>query len=112
MSKKKKEAKKTEIVPATVWEWLVNPVSAIYHDGEKYLIEAQLPGVKKKDIEIEAVETSFCIKGHKKNVLYSACYSLAHEVDLKRVEAAFKDGILTVNLPLKKPVKTVKIAIK
>ena len=45
-------------------------------------------------------------------MLYSACYSLAHEVDLKKVEAAFKDGILTVNLPLKKPVKTVKIAIK
>ena len=67
MSKKKKETKKTEIAPATVWEWLVNPVSAIYHDGEKYLIEAQLPGVKKKEHrDWEAVETSFCIKGQKR----------------------------------------------
>jgi HSP20 family protein len=112
MSKKKTMPKKTEIVPPTVWEWLVNPVSAIYHDAEKYVIEAQLPGVKKKEIEIEATELSFCIKGHKKNVLYSACYNLAHEVDLKKVEAKFKEGVLSLNLPLKKTIKTVKIALK
>lgn len=113
MSKKKKTMpSKTEIVPSTVWEWLVNPVSAIYHDAEKYLIEAQLPGVKKKEIEIEATELSFCIKGHKKNVLYSACYNLAHEVDLKKVEVTFKDGVLNLKLPLRKPIKTVKIALK
>jgi HSP20 family protein len=112
MSKKKIVPKKTEIVPPTTWEWMINPVSAIYHDAEKYLIEAQLPGVKKKDIEIEATEMSFCIKGLKKNVLYSACYNLAHEVDLKKIEAVFKDGVLSLKLPLKKPVKTVKIALK
>ena len=109
---KKKVPKKTEVVPSTVWEWLVNPVSAIYHDSEKYFIEAQLPGVKKKDIAIEATEMSFSIKGQKKNVLYSAYYSLAHEVDLKKVEAVFKDGVLSLNLPLKKTIKTVKIVLK
>jgi hypothetical protein len=37
MSKKKKtESKKTELVPLAPWEWLVSPVSAIYHDAEKY----------------------------------------------------------------------------
>jgi HSP20 family protein len=112
MSKKKKEAKKTKVVPPTTWEWLVNPVSTIYHDAEKYLIEAQLPGVKKKDIDIEATEMSFSIKGQKKNVLYSACYTLAHEVDLKKVEAAFKDGVVGLKLPLKKALKPVKITLK
>jgi len=109
---KKTVPKKKEIVPSTVWEWLVNPVSAIYHDSEKYLIEAQLPGVKKKDVLIEATEVSFSIKGQKKNVLYSAYYSLAHEVDLKKAEAVFKDGVLSLNLPLKRTIKTVKIALK
>ena len=109
---KKKIVPKTAVVPSTVWEWLVNPVSAIYHDSEKYLIEAQLPGVKKKDIQIEATEISFSIKGQKKNVMYSAYYSLAHEVDLKKVEAVFKDGVLNLNLPLKRTIKTVKIALK
>jgi len=112
MSKKKIVPKKTGIVPSTTWEWLVNPVSAIYHDAEKYLIDAQMPGVRKKDIDIEATELSFCIKGQKRNVLYSACYNLAHEVDLKKVEAVFKDGVLALKLPLKRPVKTVKIALK
>jgi len=112
MSKKKIAQKKSEIVPPAVWEWLVNPVSAIYHDSKKYLIEAQLPGVKKKDVQIEATEISFAIKGQKKNVLYSAYYSLAHEVDLKKVEAVFKDGVLSLTLPLKKTIKTVKIALK
>jgi hypothetical protein len=37
MSKKKKiEAKKTEIVPSTSWEWMINPVRVVYHDTEKY----------------------------------------------------------------------------
>lgn len=112
MSKKKIAVKKAEIVPPTPWQWMINPVSVIYHDAEKYLIEGQLPGVKKKDIEIEATETSFCIKGQKKNILYSACYNLSHEVDLKKVEALFKDGVLSLKLPLKKPVKTVKITVK
>ena len=112
MSKKKIKPKKAEIASSTVWEWLVNPVNAIYHDSGKYLIEAQLPGVKKKDIAIEATEMSFSIKGQKKNVLYSAYYSLAHEVDLKKVEAVFKDGVLSLNLPLKKTIKTVKIVLK
>ena len=112
MSKKKKEDKKTEIAPSTTWEWLVNPVSTVYHDAQKYLIEAQLPGVRKKDIEIEATEMSFCIRGLKKNILYSACYSLAHEVNLKKVEAEFKDGVLSLKLPLKKPIEMVKISPK
>lgn len=113
MSKRKKiEAKKTEIVPSTQWQWMINPISVIYHDAEKYLIEGQLPGVRKKDIEIEATETSFSIKGQKKNILYSACYNLSHEVDLKKVEAVFKDGVLSLKLPLKKPIKTMKITVK
>jgi HSP20 family molecular chaperone IbpA len=112
MSKKKIVPKKAGVAPSTVWEWLVNPVSAIYHDSEKYLIEAQMPGVKKKDVQIEATEISFSIQGQKKNVLYSAYYSLAHEVDLKKVEAVFKDGVLSLALPLKKTLKTVKIALK
>jgi hypothetical protein len=33
-------------------------------------------------------------------------------VDLKKVEAIFKDSVLSLKLPLKKTVKTVKIAIK
>ena len=111
MSKKKTVAKKTEMVPTTPL-LMINPVSVIYHDAEKYLIEGHMPGVKKKDIEIDATETSFCITGSKKSVMYSACYSLAHEVDLKKVVADFKNGVLELKLPLKKPVKTVKISIK
>ena len=42
-----------------------------------------------------------------------ACWLLrAHEVDLRKVEAVFKDGVLSLKLPLKKPVKTAKIALK
>jgi HSP20 family molecular chaperone IbpA len=43
----------------------------------------------------------------------SACWVLrAHEVDLRKVEAVFKDGVLSLKLPLKKPAKTVKNALK
>lgn len=91
---------------------VVNPVCCIYHDAEQYLVDAELPGVKKEEIEIEATEHSFCVRGKKEDVLYSACYHLAHEIDLQKIEAKHKEGMLDIKLPFKEPIETVKIQVQ
>lgn len=90
----------------------ISPDACASHDEEKYIFEIELPGVDKKDVEIEASNNSFCLKGSRGDVEYSACYSLAHDVDPDKAKAKHKDGILTVELPFKSPIKTAKIKVE
>ena len=82
------------------------------HDDEKYHIEVELPGVKKEDITLEVGDASFCIKGSKKDLMYNACYTLAHSIDTSKVEATFDNGLLTILAPFQHPLSGVKIEIK
>jgi len=52
------------------------------------------------------------------NVLFCDCsvnmqqYERAHDVDPKRAESTYKEGVLTIKLPLKEPITTTKIPVK
>ena len=82
------------------------------HDEEKYHIEIELPGVKKEDIELEMSDESFCIKAPKEDIVYSACYRLAHAIDTGKASAKFDNGLLTVTVPFEHSLKGVKISIE
>ncbi len=82
------------------------------HDDEKYHIEIELPGVKKEDINLEVNDESFCIKAPKADLVYSACYRLAHAIDTGKVEAKFDNGMLTVTVPFLHSLKGKKITIE
>lgn len=78
-------------------------------------VHAELPGMEKKDIEITLDRDLLTIKGEKKiekeekdrhyhriERHYGTFYRtvrLPVEVDEKKIDAAFKDGVLTVTLP-------------
>jgi HSP20 family protein len=85
-------------------------------DTEKELVvTAELPGVSDKDIEVSLAGDVLTIKGEKKteteqkkgNATYterrygsfSRSLRLPFEVKDEQVDAAFKDGVLTVRLP-------------
>lgn len=90
----------------------IAPNVCVNHDRERYYIDIELPGVKKEDIELEVGEQSFCIKAPTKDFVYHACYTLAHTIDPKGVEAKFNNGLLTVKAPLKSKIGGIKVAIK
>lgn len=83
-----------------------------------YLLTAELPGMEEKDIELKVTNDVLTIKGEKKEEkdekkqdyhlserrygAFQRAFSLPDGVDVDKIEASFKKGVLTVTLP-KKP---------
>jgi HSP20 family protein len=89
-------------------------------------IEAELPGLDEKDVEVSVANGVLTIKGEKKGETNGSLYSerwhgkfqrsleLNWDVDSDKAKAAFKNGVLTVTLPklveAQKQVKRIPIA--
>ena len=93
-------------------------------DSDKYIIQMEVPGIKKSEIAIEAHNQVIKISA-KKDIDEDNCSSISSrdfekEFDLpddvieKNISANLKNGILEIRIPRKAEVKTkaVKIAIK
>ena len=80
-----------------------------------FLVEAELPGMDEKDVEVSLSEGVLLIRGHKKHELerkegdkavyfersfgtFERAIPLSCEVDEDKVDASFKKGVLTVKL--------------
>lgn len=108
------------------------PAVDLIDDGKSYKLNAELPGIKKEDINIEVSENDVEISAEtkeekkeedeksgyiKRERRYSKFYRrvpLPEKVDSEKVEAEMKDGILTVRLPKVAPPekKARKIGVK
>jgi len=89
----------------------ITPATCVSHDAERYSVEAELPGVEKQDVEVQATQHSLCITGRRGDIEYSTCYHLAHSVDVDKTSAEYKDGILNITLPFREAIKTVNVEI-
>ncbi len=78
----------------------VSPAAFIYHTEDEYIMEIELPGVEKEDIEVKITENTFCVKAPRRNMEYTGCWVLAHEFDADKSNASYKNGLLTVRVPL------------
>ena len=85
--------------------------------GDAYKLEAELPGFSKDDIKIDiendcltiSAERKFDDESKKKNFVkrerFYGSYSRSFDVtgiDTDKIEAAYNDGVLTLNMPKKK----------
>jgi len=73
-------------------------------------VVAELPGMDQKDVEVSLADGVLMLKGEKKSESNGALYSerwhgrfqralqLGPDVDPEKVEAAFKNGVLTITL--------------
>ncbi len=103
------------------------PVVNIRETDGAFFLEAELPGLTKKDIEITLENNLLKLSGerrfekdakeenyHRIERSYGSflrTFSLPSQVDPEGVKAAFKDGILTVEVPKAEEAKPRKIAI-
>ena len=106
--------------------WL--PAVDVAETGDKVTVKAEIPGMEAKDIEISMVGDTLTIKGEKKAEReekdenyhmversygsFSRAMKLPVAVDADKVEATYKNGVLTVVLPKKEEVKPKAIEIK
>ncbi|NLG42150.1 MAG: Hsp20/alpha crystallin family protein [Phycisphaerae bacterium] len=103
------------------------PLVNICDVGEELHVEAELPGVKKEDLEIFALGNELTIKGRWRPAAgdgqtrhrqerpsgeFSRVITLPVEVNEDKVAAELKDGVLSVRLPKVEAAKPRKIMLK
>jgi HSP20 family protein len=98
-------------------------------EGEgEYTITAEIPGARKEDVHVELHEGVLTIRGEKKSEreekkersryversygAFSRAFTLPRDADADRLEAGFKDGVLTVTVPRTEAAKPRQIAVK
>jgi len=101
--------------PSYIREELIKPPVEISEKDGNYILRAQLPGLKKENIDVEISENYLTISGeyrdekeergeksHKSEFRYEKFLrkiEFAEKIDNKKAEARYEDGILTLILP-------------
>jgi HSP20 family protein len=97
------------------------PAVDVVEDDQKFELYADLPGVAQADLDIQVEKDVLTIKGERKlarkgerNVgAFSRSFTLPKHVDVEKIAASLKDGVLTLTLP-KRPEaqpRQIKVAI-
>ena len=106
------------------------PALDIHEEKDKYVVKADLPGMKQEDIGIDLNEDVLTIKGEKKHELEDKSKSfhrverfygtfersivLPSNIEAEKIDASYRNGVLEVVLPKteRESKKTRKIDIK
>jgi len=100
----------------------------ILEDKDNVILKAEIPGVNPKDVELQVHDNVLTISGEKKlehedkkdNYVrierlygkFTRSFTLPPYVDAQKIEATYKDGVLTVTLPKKPETKPRQIEVK
>ena len=100
----------------------------VYQDNKFVIVKTAVAGVEPKDIKISIHNDLLTLQGQRHqdtkiaddDYYYRECYwgkfsrSIALPVEVKqdKIDAIFKNGVLTIKLPKAKPEKNVKIKIE
>jgi HSP20 family protein len=104
------------------------PPVDIYHNGEhEIVLKAELPDMSREDIDITVDNGTLTIKGEKKLAnevkeeqyhrierhygSFTRSFSLPQTVDTTKVGADYRNGVLTVRLPLREEAKPRQIKV-
>lgn len=90
------------------------PSVNVFQDGDKVILKAEIPGVRKEDISIQIKENLITLTGNRKveypenasihrmerrSHRFNRSMRLPLKVDADKSTAEYQDGILTVTLP-------------
>jgi HSP20 family protein len=108
----------------SVW----TPAVDIAEHENEYLVKVELPGVSKDDVKITMQENILTIRGEKKQEKetkesnlhrversygsFQRSFTLPTTVKSDKIEASYKDGILSVTLPKAEEAKPKQIEVK
>jgi HSP20 family protein len=108
-------------------DWLP-PVDIFENDQHEIVLRAELPGLKREDIEIRVENNTLTLRGERKRDTevkqdqyhrveraygaFGRSFSLPSTVNPEKVTAAFNDGVLTITLPLREEAKPRQIQVQ
>ena len=106
----------------------VFPPINLYDEGESFVVRAEIPGIEKEDLEIQATADSLSIKGQRKrahaeeNASYhrrerdyghfDRSVSLPLPINPEKIVASYKLGVLEVVLPKAEEMKPRKVTVE
>ncbi|MDB6023570.1 MAG: small heat shock protein Hsp20 [Pedosphaera sp.] len=105
-----------------------NPAVDVYEDEQNVVVKAELPGLKKEEIQVSLEDGALSISGERKSEqkvegaqtyrserfagAFQRSITLPSAVKNDGVKADYKDGILTVTLPKAEEAKRKQIEVK
>jgi len=105
-----------------------SPATDVVENETGYAVKVELPGMKKEDVKITMQDGLLTIRGEKKQQkegkedgyqriersygAFQRCFALPKAVDASKIDASFKDGILTVTLPRSEAATPTTIEVK
>jgi len=100
-------------MPSIEKEWM--PAVDVYEKDDKFVVKAEIPGMKPEDVDVSVTDDMVTIKGEKKTEsevndedyyrcerTYGSFYRsipLPSNVDADKIEASYDDGVLEVTVP-------------
>lgn len=111
-----------------LFESIWSPPVDIAQEGDHYIVKADLPGMKKDEIEITLNGDTLTISGEKKKEnetkednyyrseryygRFSRSLALPSTVDANKIEASYKEGVLSVTIPKSEEARPKQIKIQ
>jgi HSP20 family protein len=105
-----------------------SPAVDIYDKGNEVVIHAELPGMKKDEIDVRVENNVLTVRGQKERKdevkedgyfrtervygSFSRSFSLPSTVDATKISAEYKDGVLTLSVPKAEEAKARQIDVK
>jgi len=102
-------------------------VDVVENDQHALVLTAELPGVKKEDIELKVENNTLTIRGERKRAFeikedgyhrvertygtFARSFTLPQTVSADGIKADFKDGVLSVTLPAREEAKPRQVSI-
>jgi HSP20 family protein len=115
----------TEDVTSRGW---VPPVDIYENEAREIVLKAELPGLRREDIELTVENTTLTIRGERRrdetipNERYhrmerqygpfSRSFTLPNTLDASRVHADYREGVLTMTLPLRAEARPRQIEVE
>lgn len=106
-------------------EWV--PAIDMYEKNDKYMVKAEVPGMKEEDVDVSVVGDRLTIRGEKKaesevkegdyyrsERSYGSFFrsiDLPADADPGKIEASYDDGVLEVTIPKTAAVKPKKVKV-
>jgi HSP20 family protein len=103
------------------------PALDVYEDKENFVVKAELPGMKREDIEVSLHDGTLSISGERKSEAkhqdahvfraerfygrFQRTVTLPAAVASDKVKAQYKDGVLTITLPKTEEAKPKQIDV-
>ena len=113
-------------VPTEELAWM--PALEMYEKGDKFVVRAELPGMKKEEIDISVLGDTLIIKGERKAESevkdedyyrcemcygkFSRAVTLPSTVQAGKVEASYDNGVLEIALPKAAEARPKKVEVK